>query len=65
MFRVKLTISKLPEKLTPGLWPGVFVCGTEFFARAEFERDSEKSPAVTGEFWQNAISQAFCVPKFL
>ncbi|WP_164486399.1 hypothetical protein [Pseudomonas synxantha] len=55
----------MPEKLTPGLWPGVFVCGTEFFARAEFERNSEKSPAVTGEFWQNAISQAFCVPKFL
>ncbi|AZE75732.1 hypothetical protein C4K00_5551 [Pseudomonas synxantha] len=25
----------------------------------------KKSPAVTGEFWQNAISQAFCVPKFL
>jgi hypothetical protein len=60
MFRANLTISKLPEKLTPGLWSGVFVCGTLIIANRVKE-----SPNVTAEFWQNAISQAFCVPKFL
>jgi hypothetical protein len=55
----------LPKKKRPAPWPGVFVCvAFELKSRIEKQHPRTKSPGVTEEFWQSAISQRYACRDF-
>jgi hypothetical protein len=55
----------LPKKKRPAPWPGVFVCvAFELKSRIEMQHPRTKSPGVTEEFWQSAISQRYACRDF-